>query len=820
MQTSNELAIKNASMLDRVLTIKPTPRVERLKSFCLHSKPFLEIDHARIYTRVMKETEGEPMVIRRARAFSAVVREMPINIAPDELFVGYINATWAGQQVPVEKGPDMERALDYLVARKSIISKEEEEELRQEIIPYWKGQKGEWDRLRGPHGSDLVPDDKFLIYGLEPQVPNSHRISHLNINHEKVLKKGFLGVKGDAEERLARLVLTDPDDIKKLPFLQSVIIAMEAATEIGKRFAARARELAEQEENGQRKAELLKIASVCDWVPANPARTFYEAMQSVWFAHILQYWETLATAGMSLARADQYLYPYYERDISEGRITKEEAQELIDCWLIKSNVPDWTENDFEFWFNIGGPSFRVFRGLMGTHISVGGYKPDGSDGTNDLSFMIIEGSMHLALPEPYISIQVQSRTPEDLLLKACQLCALGFGQPQFENADVIVPGIVTRVTGGRPITLEEARGFASVGCQEPFLSGMDGLNTNSLLNAALGLELALNNGISRLSNRKIGLETGDPRQFSSFEEVREAYKKQTDWMLEGLTVGSNMRELNGAVMNPSAFTSALVEDCIEKGLSWEEGGARHNAGPGMYASGLPDVADSFAAIKKVVFEDKRITMTELCDALDHNFEGYEEIRRMLLDAPKYGNDIDYADEQMVWLASNWAAECRKQKNTRGGRGVPGLQTYIWHMVFGKMTGALPSGRLAGEAISDGASPCTSSPKNGPTAILKSLSKVNNYEQNITDVLNMTLDPTVFEHEDGFKRLAAYIRTLVDEKVQEVQFNVISPETLISAQMEPDKYQDLSVRVAGYTARFVALPKGLQDAIIAREHHRL
>ncbi len=805
--------------VDRVLTIKPTPRVERLKEIFLHLKPVFEISRARIYTRVMKETDGESMVIRRAKAFCALVRELPINIDPNELFVGYVNATWAGQQVSAERGEPMEKVLDYKGEREFILSEEDERELREEIIPYWKGPEGNWSRIRDPHSYELIPEDKYYQISTSSDgklttrkiKAGSIHYGHECIDYEKVLKKGFLGVKKDAEERLARLNYTDPDELKIVPFLRGVVMAMEASAEIGKRFAAKARELAEKEENATREAELLKIAEACDWVPANPARTFYEALQSFWFTFILQWWETIETKGTSVGRMDQYLYPYYERDIREGRLTREEAQELIDCWILRLQNPEWNYRDGHYY---------VIGGRLGAHLSVGGYKADGSDGTNELSYMFIEAMMHLGLPEPHFSVQVHSRIRDDFLIKACQLCSLGYGHPEFENADVIVPGFLSRVTGGQPITMEDARGFTSCGCQEPMIVGKDGLKLGGMISAAAALEFALNNGVGRLSHQKSGLETGDPRQFKSFEDVKEAYKKQFALIIKKYTVRSNIGERNLAEMHPTVLHSALIEDCIEKGMSREEGGARYNAGPGQFAVGLPDIADSFAAIKKLVFEDKKITMAQLCDALDSNFEGYEDIRQMLLKVPKYGNDDDYVDEQMVWLAREWAAECRKQRNTRGGHGVPGLQAYTSYVAFGETLGALPSGRLAGKPLSDGASPCPGSDVNGPTAVLKSLSKVNNFEQNMTDIVNMTLDPVMFKDGDGFKKLADFIRTLVDQKVEEVQFNVVSPDTLRAAQREPDKYRSLLVKVCGYCAFFVDLTEGLQNGIIARTEHTL
>jgi formate C-acetyltransferase len=397
---------------------------------------------------------------------------------------------------------------------------------------------------------------------------------------------------------------------------------------------------------------------------------------------------------------------------------------------------------------------------------------------------------------------------------------MGFGHPHFENADVIVPAFLTRHTGGPQVTMEDARGFTSCGCQEPMTVGNEGLKLGGSVNAAKALELALNDGMSRLDRRRIGLQTGDPRQFESFEEVRDAYLKQLAEMTRQCAVRSNIDELNLAENHPTVFHSALIEDCIERGMSREEGGARYNAGPGLFAVGLPDVADSFAAMKQLVFEEKRITMAELCDALESDFEGHEDIRNLLLKAPKYGNDDNYVDEQMVWLAREWAAEVRKQRNTRGGHGVPGIQGYINYVPFGKELGALPSGRAAGERLSDGISPCTSNDVNGPTAVLKSVSKVNNFEQGITETLNMSLDPSTFNTSVGVRRLADLIWTLVDQKVMHVTFNVVSPDTLRAAQKEPDKYRNLIVRVAGYCAFFVHLTEGLQNGIIARTDHRM
>ncbi len=776
VEVSNETTVKEPTILDRVLTIKPTPRVEGLREAFLSLKPTASIDRARIETRVMKETEGEPVITRRAKVFAAVVREMPIDIYPDELLVGCTSARQrcnnispmnalflARQQSSASEGSGIERAGP------TDLSDEDKREL-EELTPYWRGQ--------GRTG-------KGLHYG--------HNIHA----YDKVLKKGFLGIKKEAEERLARLDHAEPDELKKVPFLEGVIMAMEAAAEIGNRFAARARELAEREENGRRKTELLKIAEVCDWIPANPARTFHEALQSYYFAFLLLYWE-VDGVGLSQGRVDQYLYPYYERDLREGRITKEEAQELIDCWIIKWNCEAQTGS-----------------------FSVGGIKANGHDATNELSYMIIEGMMHTRLVMPRFAVLIHSKTPDDLLIKACQLCSLGTGHPQFINSDVMVAQALARGTmGGPPITLEDARSATNVGCLELVIPGKDsGYFYFRQPNLAACMEFVMTNGVRRSDHEKIGLETGDPRQFKSFEEVREAYRKQVAWIRRNIQIEGNIREQSVMELSPTVYESALIGDCIEKGICRELGGAHYNFNNGGAEVASSDAGDSLTAIKKLVFDDKKITMDQLCDALDKNFEGYEELHQMLLKAPKFGNDDDYADEQVAWVLHQWVTEFNKVKNLRGGYGCPGGSPMWAYVREGRVVGALPSGRLAGESLADAASPSAGKDLKGPTAVLKSVGKIDNVEILGGIVLNMRIDSAIFKDGD-MKRLTDLIRTFVDQKIYHIQINVVSSDTLRAAQNEPEKYNDLVVKVAGYNAFFTHLSKPLQDSIIARTEHGL
>jgi pyruvate formate-lyase/glycerol dehydratase family glycyl radical enzyme len=800
-----------------VMTIKPTPRIGRLKEAYLNLKPTASIDRARIETKVMRETEGEPMVKRRAKVFAAVAREMPVEIYPDELIVGCHSVRPYCENVSPADGPNLEAgnvfqltSLDHYDP--SAFSDEDKRALREELIPYWKGQ-GKYENTRQGRILQRLPSELAdLIYADPKEYPPKCSMiycgnmglhyGHNCVGYDKVLKNGFLGIKKEAEDKLASLDSTDPDDLERIPFVEGVIMAMEAAAEVGKRLAAKARELAAGEKDTKRKSELLNIAKVCDWVPANPARTFHEALQSYYLTWMMLFWETPYCWSVTPGRADQYLYPYYQADMKKKRITKEDAQELIDCYFIKLNLNQ--TNKYH-------------------HVSVGGIGIDGNDATNELSYMFIEAMMHTKVEEPILSVMLHSKSPDDLLIKACQLCSMGTGHPQFLNSEVMLSQALARGSlGGPAITLEDARSACPIGCIELGIPGKDsGYGYFAVItNLAAAMEFVMTNGFSRRYGRKMGLETGDPRQFKSFEEVKEAYRKQVAWIRRNRTIDNNIEERVIAELSPTVYESALIEGCIEKGIPRELGGAYYNFNTGVVGAGSSDAADSLTAIKKLVFEDKKITMDQLCDALDKNFEGYDELRQMLLAVPKFGNDNDYADEQATFVSHVYASESVKQKNTRGGHCSPGGSPLAMYISCGRVVGALPSGRLAWEPLSDAWSPCAGSDLNGPTAVLKSMGKVDSAELLGGVILNMRIDPAVFKDGDGLKRLVDLIRTFIDQKIYHVQINVVSAETLRAAQKEPEKYQDLVVKVAGYNAFFVRLDRPLQDGIIARTEHSI
>jgi len=507
------------------------------------------------------------------------------------------------------------------------------------------------------------------------------------------------------------------------------------------------------------------------------------------------------------------MYSYYQKDIGDGRITKEEAQELIDCWFMRYS------QYYVVWRSDAGSYGTHTPHTPGHHLDVGGLKPDGTDGANELSYMFVEAMMHTpGMTEPTLGLLVHSKTPEDLLIKACQLTAMGGGYPMFINQDLRVESLLARneIMAGPPIPLALARTGTGAGCHELVIPDMEsGFGFTTLLLAG-AVDLMLTNGTSRTNGRKIGIETGDPRQFESFDEVKGAFSRQVTSLLRKGMIASHASE---RFLVPKAFNSALVEDCIEKGISKEEGGARYNVA-GVQTWGRIDAANSLAAIKKLVFDDKKITMAQLCDALERNFEGHEDIRKLCLAAPKFGNDDDYADEQVAWITHIVNEEAKTYKSTYGGCKVVSEVPSASYIAMGQFVGALPSGRLSGEPLCEAGTPTVGSAVNGPTAILKSVGKVNNSEVNQGSSLNMRLDPAVFETDHGFKRLADLIRVFVDQKVDHVQINVVYSDTLRDAQREPEKYKDLTVKVAGYNARFVDLHRDLQDTIIARTEHGL
>lgn len=787
-------------------------RTERLRDYHLKIDPTFSIDRLRIETRVMKETEGEPTVIRRAKIFAAVTQEMPIEIWPDELIIGHAGPRPLCRDVVPDDCPLLLAGRRFATLTETVeyglkdFSLADQKELIEDIAPYWKGD-GDWEKTHTGRNNQALPNYlKTLLYADQTAYPpkqsmiytssfDTGHYGHNSIDYVEVLKKGLLGIKKEAEIKLDSLG-DDGKDSK--PFLEGVILCLEAAAKSGKRFAAKARELAETESDAVREAELMTIAGICERVPAHPARSFHEALQAIYLTQVFLNWEMPRIVSQTAGRIDLYLHPYFLRDMETGELTREKAQELLDCYLIKLS--------------------HVNRG---NHISVGGYRADGRDGTNEISYMLIEGMKHVRFVEPYFSILIYPRTPDDLLIRAAELSSLGTGHPVYLNADVLTTQMLARgALGGAPVTLPLARLATPVGCYEPVIAGLDsGYISAGIFNMAAVLELVFTNGFSRFYQKKIGLETGDPRTFATFEDFRDAYRKQFQFMMKNFSDASNIIERVYADLLPTPFESSLIHDCIAQGKSREDGGARYNF-KSIVGAGPTDAADSLTAIRQLIFTEKKISMDELCRVLENNFKGREDLRRMLCDAPKFGNDNDYADEQAAWISHIFAEEVSRQPNTRGGYAVPLGAPMQYYLLGGRVVGALPSGRKAWEPLSDAWSPCTGCDINGPTAILNSMGKIDHAELSAGVTLNLRFDPAIFRVKDGLNRFVRFIRAFADQGFYQIQFNIVKTETLRQAQKEPDKYKDLVVKVAGYSAYFTRLMEPLQDGIIARTEHQL
>lgn len=672
---------------EKVMVTRPTPRFERMREGYFRNEMTFSIDADRIITRVMKASEGEPMIMRRGKAFCAVVRELPVEIFPDEPFVGWLSGNpWVSYVNTEHANAWLEKNLDMLP-----MGIDDKEELKNDIIPYWKAQ-GKWERTRAGRVKQLYTREMSELLwpdGIDPvnrgssgvgpisEIATKNHIGHSLPNFEKVLKKGLRGIAREAEERSDRLDLAEPEDLKKKVFLTATIDALEAAAGIGARFAAKAREKAADEGDAQRKAELYTIADICDQVPAHPARNFYEALQSLWFAHLLHWWETPELFSISPGRVDQYLYPYYEQDIQDGRTTNDEVQELIDCFLMR--------------FAQDAASYRATSGIA-QHMDLGGLDAEGRDATNELSYMFLEGMMHTRMVEPNLGVLLHSRTPEPFLMKACQLCSLGTGHPMFINQDSVVENLLARGTlGGKTIPLHLARQSSAIGCTEPVVvNKSSGFLTGGFMVLTTPLELVLHNGrLPFFKNKTIGLETGDPATFKSFDELQDAFRKQLAWLVEKIAGVINICYLATADMYPTIYQSALIDGCIESGRTREEGGAEYNFGPCISTAGAVDLADSLTVIKKLVFDEGTISLKDLAAALWVNYDGHEELRKKALKVPKFGNDDDSVDEQMAWVMHIFSQEVIKYKNIAGGHMLPLQIPLAGYIGIGKVVGALP-----------------------------------------------------------------------------------------------------------------------------------
>ncbi|MDU2937672.1 MAG: glycyl radical protein [Enterobacteriaceae bacterium] len=829
---------------------EPTQRVQALREQILNASPRIETDRARILTESYKETESLPMVLRRAKALEKILAELPVIIRSGELIVGSLTVEPHSAQVfPEFSNQWLLNEFDRLNQRtgdRFTISEEAKQELAA-IFPYWKG-KTTSELATSYMMQDTLASIDENVFTVGNYYFNG--VGHIAVDYAKVLHKGFKGIMQDVLAAMDAADKRSPDYLKQEAFFKAVLISCNAAINFAHRYARKAREMAD-DVSPQRRSELMEIARICETVPENGASSFYEACQSFWLTHAIIQIESNGHS-ISPARFDQYMYPFLAQDRS---ITPEMAQELLDCLWIKFNDINKVRDE-DSTKGFGG--YPMFQNLI-----VGGQTRGGLDATNPLSYMAMTATAHVSLHEPSFSVRIWAKSPDDFLLKACEVSRLGMGIPAYYNDEVIIPALINR-----GLSLEDARDYGIIGCVEPQGPGKtEGWHDAAFFNMSKVLEITLNNG--RSGTRQLGPKTGEIADFHCFDDVLEAYRKQMAWFVHHLTAADNSVDLAHAERAPLPFLSCMVDDCISRGKTVQEGGAHYNF-TGPQGVGVANVGDSLMAIKRLVFEEGRVSLAHLKEALDSNFgrsaetpsvpakaeEGdvtydmvlgalkkilgensgidlsalakpaepvaqgsLEALRQMLINGvPKFGNDIDEVDMMARAGAEIYCREVEKYRNPRGGVFQAGLYPVSANVAMGTAVGATADGRLAGEPLPDGVSPSRGMDCSGPTAAANSVAKLDHALASNGTLFNQKFHPAALKGEDGLHHLAALLRGFFDQKGMHVQFNVVDRSILLAAQKEPEKYRDLVVRVAGYSAQFVSLDKSVQDDIIMRTEH--
>lgn len=788
----------------------------------IFNDPTLCLDRARLVTESYQKTESLPTIIRVAKSFEKCLKEMMIHIKPKELIVGNLASKSAAAPIYPEFGVTfIEKELDEFEKRpfdRFIVEEKIKDELK-DIISYWKGKARE-DKVNEivsltlpkeiEDGWDFKTLDlNQVIYGGAKREDGE---AHVEAGHEKPLKIGFVGIIKQAEEALNKLDFHDKDAINKRLFLEAVIICQKAIINFIKRFEGFAKELADKEDDLKRKKELEIISSICGWIAENPPRTFHEALQVNWFTHLFLWIESNGHS-QTIGRIDQYLNPFYMKDLGEGKLTRDRAIELLGCFFIKvfeiKKIRPWSHTQF-----VGGrPTFQA--------ITVGGQNSEGEDVTNELSYLILETNAYLKLPEPIVITRIHKRTPEQFILKAIEsLTRHGGGLPSFFGDEVIVSA--QQEIG---IPLNQAREYAIVACSEPVIPGntLPHCGGVTIINLLKVLELALYGGRNPYNDTCLCKNEKDLATFESFDELYEAYLEQLKYYMQYVPYCVSVIAQAFKDLNPTPYTSSLLDYRIEIGSDATEGGGPNFNYTEMNLVGPPNVANALAAIKKVVFEDKLINGQELKEALlkDYKVPKGEIIRKILLDAPKYGNDNDFVDSIAKKVCRDFVQEIKKHDPPwRGGYYGVTIQSTTANVSLGELVGATPDGRRAREALADNISPQAGTDTKGITAMLKSVCKIDHALFLNGTILNVKIHPTAIKGE-GAMKLAALIRTFLNDfKGWQVQFNIVNAKMLKEAQKNPEEYKDLIVKVAGYSAQYISLDKKLQDQLILRTENVL
>ena len=825
-----------------------TERITKLVSDLFANLPEIDSARAKLLTESYRASEGQPIVLRRALAFRHILQNLPIIIRDGELIAGSTTLAPRGcQTYPEFSWEWLEAEFDTVETREADrfhISEQTKRELH-EANAYWKGRTSSElaDAYMTPETHRAIEHNIFTTGNYY-----YNGIGHYTCRYDRVLREGLRGISNEAAGRLAAMGPGDEDYVRRSAMLRAVILSCQAVIEYANRYAALAASEAQKTSDPVRRAELMQIAENCRRVPEHPARSFREACQSFWFIQqVLQ----IESSGHSISpgRFDQYMNPYLQADLAEGRITREEAQELVDCIWVKLNDLNKCRDAASA---KGFAGYSLFQNLI-----VGGQTEDGEDATNDMSFMCITASKHVFLPMPSLSIRVWNGSPHDLLIHAASLTRTGVGLPAYYNDEAIIPAMMNRGA-----TLREARNYFIIGCVEPQVPGKtDGWHDAAFFNMCRPLELVFSNG--RDLGEQVGPRTGEVEEMQSYDEFFRAYQRQMDYLISLLVNSDNAIDMAHAALVPNPFESCLIDDCMEKGLCLEEGGAHYNF-TGPQGFGIANVGNGLYAVKRLVFDEKKITMKELKKALRFNFgqgldeagaaslateairelreqgqnvseasipqvaaailehgiteeekrrftEIWEEIKAL----PKFGNDDPEVDAFAREAAYCYSRPVETYRNPRGGQYQAGMYPVSANVPLGAQTGATPDGRLAHTPVADGVSPYAGTDVNGPTAACNSVAKLDHMIASNGTLFNMKFHPSALSGESGLDNFVNMIRGFFDQKGFHMQFNVVDRRTLLDAQQHPEKYQHLVVRVAGYSALFTTLSRSLQDDIISR-----
>lgn len=777
-------------------------RVKKLREQSLNAIPRISMERAQIVDKVYKKYEGKVSTpVLRALVLKELMTKKKLCINDGELIVGERGEEPAATPTYPELCCHTIEDMEIMNKRENISFKSTKEDIRMQkeiIIPYWEQRS-----IRNKILESMDEEWKeCYAAGIFTEFMEQRGPGH-TVCDDKIYKKGFLDFKEDIQKAIRNLdFLKDDEALAKKDQLEAMSIACDAIMILGARYSQYAKELAEKEEDLTKKRELLYISEVCSNVPAKAPRNFREALQMYWFVHLCVISELNPWDAYCPGRLDQHLYPFYEKEVEAGTLTAEEAEELLQCFWVKFNNQP------------APPKVGITLKESATYtdfanINVGGLRLDGSDGVNEVSYIILDVIDEMRLLQPSSNVQISKKSPQKFVKRACEISRKGWGQPSMFNTDAVIQEMIN---AGK--SLEDARCGGNSGCVETGAFGKEAYILTGYFNLPKVLEITLNNGVDPLTGKKIGVETGEVTNFETYEELFDAYKKQLNHFIDIKIKGNRIIEKIYATRMPVPFLSVVTNDCISKGKDYNAGGARYNISY-VQGVGIGTITDAFTALKYQVFDKKNITMDEIMEALKSNFQGYEDILKLVKSrTPKYGNDDEYADGIMQEIFQAFYKEVDGRKNGKGGVFKINMLPTTCHVYFGSVIGATPNGRKAHVPLSEGISPEKGADTNGPTAVVKSAAKMDHLKTGGT-LLNQKFTPSVVEGEEGLNNMANLVRTYFKLDGHHIQFNVVSKELLIEAQKNPEEYKDLIVRVAGYSDYFNNLDRVLQNEIIDR-----